>query len=81
MAGCTSSGAQPRYDAGTGAPSDAAGDAHGTVLVPQLILPRVADLLAERGFRPLTRADGTFVTRSAGIYLNELTKWVGARGS
>lgn len=52
-----------------------------TVLVPQLILPRVADLLAARGFRPLTRADGSFVTRSAGIYLNELTKWVGARGS
>ncbi len=50
-----------------------------TVLVPQLILPRVADLLTARGFRPLTRADGSFVTRSAGIYLNELTKWVGAR--
>jgi hypothetical protein len=50
-----------------------------TVLVPQLILPRVADLLTARGFRPQTRADGSFVTQSAGIYLNELTKWVDAR--
>jgi len=61
-----------------------------TVLVQRLILPRVAALLARRGFAVLTASGlraiaperpvpDDVVTRSAGIYLNELTKWVDAR--
>jgi hypothetical protein len=61
-----------------------------TVLVPAMIVPRIAALLASRGFEVLTR-DGfragvpgqdipqeAVVTRSAGVAPNELTKWVHA---
>jgi len=62
-----------------------------TVLVPTLILPRVAELLERRGFEVLTRSGyragipggsipaEAVVVQSAGIYLNELTKWVDRR--
>lgn len=62
-----------------------------TVLVPALILPRIAELLAQRGFRVLT-TDGyregipggsipteAVVKQSAGVIASELTKWVDAR--
>jgi hypothetical protein len=62
-----------------------------TVLVPRLILPRVAGVLASRGFEVLTRSgwavgvpgrsfpEKLLVTRSAGAIRNELTKWVDSR--
>jgi hypothetical protein len=62
-----------------------------SVLVPTLILPRVAALLNRRGFEVLTisgyRAGlpggsipaEAVVVHSAGIYLDELTKWVDRR--
>ncbi|HEU4700987.1 MAG TPA: hypothetical protein VFS37_00780 [Conexibacter sp.] len=62
-----------------------------TVLVPTLILPRIAALLAERGFRVQTTSGWragvpgesvpaeTVVVRSADVYPNELTKWVDGR--
>lgn len=62
-----------------------------TALVPTLILPRIAALLAARGFRVQTTegwragvpgetvAAETVVVRSAGVYPNELTKWVDGR--
>ncbi|MBS1869259.1 MAG: hypothetical protein JSS99_06310 [Actinobacteria bacterium] len=62
-----------------------------TVIVPSLILPRVARLLVERGFRVLTRSGwragvpgagidaGDVVVMSADVYPDELTKWVDAR--
>lgn len=67
-------------------------DAGGnTVIVPSLILPRVARALADRGFEVLTRSGprrgvpgadleaGDVVTMSAGVYPDELTKWVDER--
>jgi len=62
-----------------------------TVLVPRLILPRVAELLVRHGFaalttsglrtptptRPLTEEE--LVARSAGVFSSELTKWVDTR--
>jgi len=62
-----------------------------TVLVPSLILPRIAALLAARGFRVQTTSGWragvpgrtvpaeTLVVHSADIYPNELTKWVDGR--
>jgi hypothetical protein len=62
-----------------------------TLLVPRQILPRLSALLARRGFAAVTRTglrtseagrpipDAALVTRSAGIYLDELTKWVDMR--
>ena len=62
-----------------------------TVLVPTLILPRVAALLAARGFRVQTTSGWragvpgesvpaeTVVVHSADVYPNELTKWVDGR--
>jgi hypothetical protein len=62
-----------------------------TVLVPTLILPRVAALLNRRGFELLTSSGyragipggsipaEAVVVHSAGIYLDELTKWVDRR--
>jgi hypothetical protein len=62
-----------------------------TVLVPMLILERVAAQLARRGFEVLTSSGyragvpgeslpaETLVTHSAGIYPDELTKWVDRR--
>jgi len=62
-----------------------------TVLVPTLILPRIAALLAERGFRVQTTSGWragvpgqtvpaeTVVVHSADVYPNELTKWVDGR--
>ncbi|MGN6188134.1 MAG: hypothetical protein ACTHOE_04495 [Conexibacter sp.] len=62
-----------------------------TVLVPTLILPRIARLLAERGFRVQTTrgwragvpgdtvAAETVVVHSADVYPDELTKWVDGR--
>jgi hypothetical protein len=62
-----------------------------TAIVPTLILPRIAALLVERGFRVQTTSGwragvpgasipaGEVVVRSADIYPNELTKWVDAR--
>ncbi|HEX7289932.1 MAG TPA: hypothetical protein VF250_02285 [Conexibacter sp.] len=62
-----------------------------TALVPTLILPRIAALLVERGFRVQTTSGwragvpgesipaGEVVVRSADVYPNELTKWVDER--
>jgi hypothetical protein len=62
-----------------------------TVLVPSLILPRVAALLAARGFRVQTTSGWragvpgrtvpaeTLVVHSADVYPDELTKWVDGR--
>jgi hypothetical protein len=62
-----------------------------TVLVPTLILPRIAELLVQRGFRVQTTAGWqagipggsipteAVIVHSADIYPNELTKWVDAR--
>lgn len=62
-----------------------------TVLVPSLILPRIAALLAARGFRVQTTRGWragvpgdtvpaeTLVVHSADVYPNELTKWVDGR--
>lgn len=62
-----------------------------TVLVPTLILPRIAALLAARGFRVQTTSGWragvpgasvpaeTIVVHSADVYPNELTKWVDGR--
>lgn len=62
-----------------------------TVLVPSLILPRVSDLLARRGFQALTTSgpragvpgqdfpEEALLRRSSGVFLSELTKWVDAR--
>jgi ribosome modulation factor len=62
-----------------------------TVLVPMLILERVAAQLNQRGFEVLTSSGyragmpgrsiptETLVVHSAGIYLDELTKWVDRR--
>jgi len=62
-----------------------------TVLVPTLILPRIAALLAERGFRVQTTSGWragvpgesvpaeTVIVHSADVYPNELTKWVDGR--
>lgn len=62
-----------------------------TVLVPTMILPRIAALLVERGFRVQTTAGWragvpgesvpaeAVVVRSADVYPNELTKWVDGR--
>jgi hypothetical protein len=62
-----------------------------TVLVPTLILPRIAALLAQRGFRVQTTSGWragvpgasvpaeTVVVQSADVYPNELTKWVDGR--
>jgi hypothetical protein len=62
-----------------------------TVLVPTLILPRIAALLNERGFRVQTTSGWragvpgktipteAVIVHSADVYPNELTKWVDAR--
>jgi hypothetical protein len=62
-----------------------------TVLVPTLILPRIAALLVDRGFAVLTTHGPqvgvpgeaipveTVIVHSADIYPNELTKWVDTR--
>jgi hypothetical protein len=62
-----------------------------TVIVPSLILPRIARQLADRGFQVLTRSGyrsgvpgagidaGTVVVHSADVYPDELTKWVDGR--
>jgi hypothetical protein len=62
-----------------------------TVLVPALILPRVAALLVDRGFRVQTTSGWragipgdsisveAIVVHSADVYPDELTKWVDAR--
>lgn len=62
-----------------------------TVLVPAMILPRIAALLADRGFAALTTSGyrtgvpgeafpvEALVTRSAGATRSELTKWVDTR--
>jgi hypothetical protein len=62
-----------------------------TVLVPAMILPRIAALLADRGFAVLTSAGyragvpgesfpaEEVMTRSAGVAPNELTKWADTR--
>jgi hypothetical protein len=62
-----------------------------TVLVPMLILPRIAALLADRGFRVQTTRGWsagvpgdsvpveTIVVHSADVYPDELTKWVDGR--
>jgi hypothetical protein len=79
----------------TGQFDDALGRLHAaggnTVLVPTLILPRVAALLSRRGFEVLTSSGyragipggsipaEAVVVHSAGIYLDELTKWVDRR--
>jgi hypothetical protein len=67
-------------------------DAGGsTVIVPSLILPRVAQALADRGYAVRTRSGyrrgvpgaeidaGDLVVRSADVYPDELTKWVDVR--
>jgi hypothetical protein len=71
---------------------DALRDAGGSiVLVPTLILPRIAELLVQRGFRVQTTSGWrtgipgesipaeAVVVHSADVYPNELTKWVDAR--
>jgi hypothetical protein len=62
-----------------------------TVLVPTMILPRIAALLVDRGFRVQTTAGWRagvpgesvpaeeVVVHSADVYPNELTKWVDGR--
>ena len=62
-----------------------------TALVPTMILPRIAALLVERGFRVRTTSGWragvpgeavpaeAVVVRSADVYPNELTKWVDGR--
>jgi hypothetical protein len=62
-----------------------------TVLVPTMIVPRIAALLVERGFRVQTTSGWragvpgesipaeAVVVRSADVYPNELTKWVDGR--
>jgi hypothetical protein len=66
-------------------------DGGNTAFVPALILPRVAALLASRGFEALTTHGprpgvpgrdyplGTVLVRNAGVVQNQLTKWVDAR--
>ena len=62
-----------------------------TALVPTMILPRIAALLVERGFRVQTRSGWragvpgeavpveAVVVHSADVYPNELTKWLDGR--
>jgi len=77
-----------QFDEAIGALRRAGGS---TVLVPAMILPRIAALLDARGFRMLTSSGyragvpgasipaAAVVTQSAGVYPDELTKWVDGR--